>query len=381
MGRFRVFPNQYVMLIGNPGTRKNTAINSVKYLLRDAGYRAFSASKTRKEKFLQDLETGMMDDIGEVKHRTGADVVMKNLFGADDVDDTTGQEPKEVMIVAPEFNTFLPAGDLEFLGDLGELWDWDDEKTFFKYRLRNAKSVHIFQPTISILSGNTHDGFQQMFPTQAMGQGIIPRFILVHGEPSGKKFTFPSAGDPKLRAEILRCFAQIKEKVTGTIVIREDARKALDIIYRSWHDLEDQRFKHYSTRRFTHLLKLCIICGAARVSRVLEMQDILLANSLLTFTETAMPKALGEFGKSRNSEAANKIMSALYETRKPLKLPELWKMVSQDLEKIADLSNLLVNLQNADKIQVVKGEGFLPKQKPLDRKLVYVDYNLLKEFS
>jgi len=110
------------------------------------------------------------------------------------------------------------------------------------------------------------------------------------------------------------------------------------------------------------------------------MQDILLANSLLTYTEASMPKALGEFGKSRNAEAANKIMSVLYDTKKPLGLPSLWKVVSNDLEKVSDLSNLLVNLQNADKIQVVKGEGFLPRQRPLDRKMLYVDYSLLKEY-
>ena len=114
--------------------------------------------------------------------------------------------------------------------------------------------------------------------------------------------------------------------------------------------------------------------------RVLELQDILLANSLLTYTEAAMPKALGEFGKSKHADAANKIMSVLYDTKKPLKLPDLWKVVANDLEKVADLSNLLVNLQNADKIQIIRGEGFLPKQRPLDRKLLYVDYNLLEEF-
>jgi len=372
MGRFRVFPNHYVMLIGNPGTRKNTATNTVMSLLFDAGYTTFSATKTRKEKFLMDLE-------GEREGKKGTDAVFENLFGSDAIE-TAGHDPQEVLIVAPEFNNFLPKGDLEFLSDLGDLWDWDKPKMFYTYRLKNSKSVKIYQPTISQLGGNTHTGFQEMFPPQSLGQGIISREILVYSEPSGKKFTFLDSGDEKLRAEMIAMFQQIREKITGTIVIREDARRALDIIYRSWHDLEDQRFKHYSTRRFTHLLKLCIVCGASRLSRVLEMQDILLANSLLTYTEASMPKALGEFGKSRNAEAANKIMSVLYDTKKPLGLPSLWKVVSNDLEKVSDLSNLLVNLQNADKIQVVKGEGFLPRQRPLDRKMLYVDYSLLKEY-
>jgi len=111
------------------------------------------------------------------------------------------------------------------------------------------------------------------------------------------------------------------------------------------------------------------------------MPDVLLASSLLSFTEAQMPKALGEFGKSRNAEAANKIMQKLYETKRPLTIVELWKVVNNDLEKMKDLGEMLANLQQADKVQVIAGKGFLPKQKPLDRKMLYVDYNLLKEYT
>jgi len=377
MGRFRVFPNHYIMLIGNPGTRKNTATYAIKKLLQDAGYANFSASKTRKEKFLLDLE-GIGED---EKKKAGTDKVFENLFGEGGLEDTSGADPREVFIVAPEFNNFLPPGDLEFLSDLGDLWDWDDERGFYKYRLKNSKSVKIFQPTVSLLGGNTHAGFQQMFPPQSLGQGIMSRIILVYSEPSGKKFTFPSDPDPKLEKEIVDTLRAMREQCRGSLVITADARRALDLVYRSWQEIADQRFKHYSTRRFTHLLKLCIVCAACRVSKVVTLDDALLANSLLTYTESFMPKALGEFGKSKNAEAANKIMNALYDTKRPLKLPELWKVVSNDLDKVNDLSNLLVNLQNADKIQIVKGEGFLPKQRALNNKMVYVDYSLLKEFD
>jgi hypothetical protein len=363
--------------MGNPGTRKSTAALLVKKLLTSLGFVSFSASKTRKEKFLLDLE-GIPE---ESKDRRDHNIVFENLFGTETENDTIGQEPKEVFIIAPEFNNFLPAGDLEFLSDLGDLWDWDDENHFYRYRLKNSKSVHIFQPTISILAGNTHEGFQFMFPPQALGQGILSRIILVYAEPTGKKITFPPPPDQKIHEEILRTFRRIKEEVKGTVVIKNDARHALDMIYRSWKELDDQRFKHYSTRRFTHLLKLVIICAAARISRVVELTDVLLANTLLSFTENQMPKALGEFGKSRNAEAANKLMAALYETKKPMTLNDLWKVVSNDLDKLGDLSILLQNLQNADKIQIVRNEGFLPKQKPLDRKLLYLDFNLLEEYK
>lgn len=367
----------YTMLIGNPGARKNTAINLSKGILRDAGYGTFSANKTRLEKFLLDLEGGEVESTKYAEKN----IVMKNLFGDMGEDSTEGQTPREMFIVAPEFNTFMPRGDLDFLSDLGELWDWDDEKSFWKFRLKNSKQVHIFQPTISILSGNTHAGFQEMFPPQAMGQGFLSRIILIYAEPSGQKITFPAIPSETTKQQILQTFAQIKEKVRGPASILPSAKQALDTIYRSWPDLDDQRFKHYSTRRFTHLLKLVLVCSAARISKIIDIQDVLLASTILNYTENFMPKALGEFGKSKHAEAANKLMQALYGAKKPLTMNDLWKVVNNDLDKIQDLSMMIQNLQNAEKIQMIRGEGFLPKQKALDRKVLYVDYSLLREYT
>lgn len=383
-GSSRVFPNFYIMLIGNPGARKSTAIKQSRKVSSAAGYRSFAADKTTKEKFLLDLEGEMLPDANDDSSKRAGNIVLQNLFGTTG-EDTVGQDPKEVFIVADEFNEFVGNGNIEFLSLLGSLWDWDDESTFFKYRLKNSKSVHIFQPTISILSGNTHAGFQEAFPPQAIGQGFLSRLILVYAEPTGRKVTFPREPSRSIEAQILSCFVKIAEQVTGPAKVTKDASHALDMIYRSWHDLEDQRFKHYSTRRFTHLLKLCLVCAATRVSSTIEITDVLLASSLLTYTEGAMPKALGEFGKSRNAEAANKIMTALYETKKPMEIVELWKVVQNDLEKMDQLLELMKNLQHADKIQNRKIEGtgkvgFLPKFRAVDQKKLYVDFNLLKEF-
>jgi hypothetical protein len=212
-----------------------------------------------------------------------------------------------------------------------------------------------------------------------LDKDFFSRLLLVYSEPSGKKISWPKTPSEKTKQELIEHFVQIKEKVVGTATITDKAKQALDTIYRTWPELDDQRFKYYSTRRHTHLLRLCLVFTASRISTAIDIQDVMLASTLLSYTESFMPKALGEFGKSRNAEAANKIMSTLYETKKPMKMEELWKIVQNDLEKMNDLGNLINNLQQADKIQVVKGEGFLPKQRPLDRKQVYVDFNLLRE--
>lgn len=378
-GSNRIFANQFVMFIGDPGSRKTTAIKMATSIIRTSGYSTYSAQRTSKEKFLLDL-AGEPEEVHDLRGKKGMELL--DNISVLEVNDGT---PREILIDADEFNNFMGPGNIEFQSILGELWDWDNPDVGYRFRLKNSRSIDICQPTISILAGNTPSNFALCFPPASIGQGFMSRLLLIHGETTGRKITFPEEPPAELKEELVRMFLLMKQRLHGKIVISAEARDMLDTIYKTWPDLEDLRFKHYSTRRFTHLLKLCIIYAAARLSQTIDGVDVIRANTVLAYSETLMPKALGELGKSKNSEAANKIMQALFATKKPLDFHRLWKEVQRDLEKPADLTQVLANLQYADQIIVTKFDGgkgdvigYLPKAKGLDRKVMYVNYDYLK---
>lgn len=376
-GEFNVFPNMYCMLMGNPGTRKSTAIKLSRKVFSAAGYQNFAATKTTKEKFLLDLE-GVVDDDGKVI--SGNDV-MQSLFG-----DGMFGEPREVYITADEFNEFVGSGNLEFLSLLGTLWDWDDPAAPFTLRLKNSRSVSINQPTVSILAGNTHSGFAEAFPPQAIGQGFLSRLILVHGESSGRKIAFPEKPSDEIKLDLVNTLQRIKEVVVGPATLSSKARAMIETIYRTFPGLDDVRFHHYSTRRYTHFLKLCLLSAASGMRTEIQAEDVLFANTLLSFTEHRMPQAMGEFGKARNADVSAKILEVLSQAGKPLEVTDLWKQVRSDLDKVGDLNNLLMNLAQGGQLQYVGKKatgggptGWLPVKKVLKENQVYVDYNLLVE--
>ena len=384
-GTTRIFPNQYVMLVGNPGTRKSTAIKTSRRILSSAGYEFFAAEKTTKEKFLLDLE-GSEDDYNSYSDRAGTSKqrnAARDVLASLELDSNTDSHdgiPREVFITADEFNEFAGSGNMDFLSMLGALWDWDDESATYKHRFKNSKSLSIYQPTISLISGNTHAGFQLAFPEAAIGQGFLSRLVLVYSEPSGRKITFPEAPPEKIAVAIGERFHAIKTKVTGAATISDSARRALDTIYRTWKELEDFRFKSYSTRRQTHLYKLCLVCTAMRAATEIDRQDVVLANTILSWTEKDMDKALGEYGSNKSSKAAQTIMSALFASREPMKFEELFKLVRRDLTK-NQLPDVLNDLTSAGKIVFDKASGrFCPVQAPPDEKAHYVDFSLLKEY-
>lgn len=368
-GHNRINPNLYTMIIGSAGTRKSTAIKLITSLVQESGYYNIAADKTTKEKFLEDLAS--INDIKAQKAVGYSSFLDAPLGGS--------QDPASVLISADEFNDFAGIGNLEFYSLLGTLWD---KKGDYDYKTKAGDTV-IPDPVVTMLGGNTSTGFAEAFPPNIIGQGFFSRMLLIYGEPTGVKIAFPEDPCPALKAEITQFLTAIRVNVTGKASITPKAKAALKDIYENYQGIPDPRFESYSNRRFNQLIKLCLIHSAARLDTEITMEDVMLSNTVLTYTEEYMPKALGEFGKASDSDTKHKIMVALDNANEPLTMTDLWKFASSDLKTMADLADIVRSLVEAQKIQKVdtaQGGGLLPYKKVKDlSNSKYVNYELLTE--
>ncbi len=341
-GHSKIYPNQYIMLMGSPGARKSSAIGIARKLLRDLGYNRFAPDRLSKERFLMEMRP---------KHDEELDTDLKELvFDA----------PSELYVVAEEFTDFVGHGGIEFMTMLTKLWDNMDR---YEHPKIHGKSVVVEKPTVNIIGGNTVQGLALALPPEALGNGFMSRLIFVHAEPTGKKITFPEPVSQEIHSLLLTHLEEIKGTIAGEVRYEPAAKQYLDRMYREFQDVDDSRFKHYSTRRFTHLLKICVILAASDLRTIITGEDALNANTLLHYTELRMPKSLGEFGKSKYSDTAHLVLEALSHTTKPMTINELFKIVARDITKVTELSDIIKNLMAAEKIQVVtiKGkQGYMP---------------------
>ena len=367
-GHSQINPNLYVMLIGNPGTRKSSAIKLATGLVKDSGYKNIAADKTTKEKFLEDLASISKQDMG-------LDSFLDAELGY------TG-DPASMLISADEFNEFAGAGNLEFYALLGSLWD---KKGNYYYKTKQGETV-IPDPVVSMLGGNTPTGFATAFPSEIIGQGFFSRMLLIYGEPTGVKIAFPKPPDPKLQAYLISFMQAIRSNVRGEAQLTTEAKSALEEIYIKYTGFIDPRFESYTNRRFNQLIKLCLIHSAARLSTEVTLDDVILSNTVLTYAEQYMPKALGEFGNGKHSSVTHKVMIALEATHEPLTVQDIWALVANDLDSIAQLAEIIRNLAEAKKIQKVSDSatgtvlGFLPERKKVSMDNdKYIDYTLLTE--
>lgn len=342
-------PNVYCMLMGSPGSRKSTAIKSMKKLLVGIGYDTIAADKTTKEKFMLDM----------AGHSEAEGSTLQQFESKSSIQE---EQAQEIFIMADEFNDFFGNNILDFVSFLGNLWDYEG---LYKNRIKNGQSIIIHQPTVSILGGNTPTQLAATFPPEVIGQGFFSRLIMIYGEPTRPKIAFPVSPAKEDTLTVQRLLGDIRLLCLGNCTLEPAAHKLAEAIYMNWKGIPDTRFEFYGNRRFTQLLKLSAIHAAARIvleqkrSNVITREDVICANTVLTVAEHEMPKALGEFGKSKNSNVVHTILELLNRATKPVTFQDLFKAVSRDVGAIRDFAPLIQSLQIANKIQHVN-DGYLP---------------------
>lgn len=361
-----IYLNQYLMLMGSPGTRKGSAMGIGRKLLKATGYNRFAPDKCSKEQFIKEMK---QFDLASTD--------------ADDLELIVMDEPSEVYIMAGEFTDFIGQGNMDFVTLLTNLWDNLEQ---YKHPKITGKSVEVHEPTVNMLGANTPDGFSLAFPPEALGNGFLSRVILLHAEPTTTRIPWPDPIDPLQIEMLAKHMLEVKEQIKGEIVITEEAKKLGSKIYKEEIAVDDARFVHYQQRRFIHLLKIASLLAVFDKRKLVTAQDIRRANTMLASAERDMPKALGEFGSSKHSSVAGKIMAHLNSVHLPQSPIQLWKVVSRDLGKMSDLVEILQNLKSAEKVQVARvagKDGYLPKhaeKKEWPEDTLDLDWLTSKEF-
>ena len=167
--------------------------------------------------------------------------------------------------------------------------------------------------------------------------------------------------------------------------LSKEAKDALQTIYHSYKGISDMRFTSFATRRYTHLWKLCILTAAAKLRMQVGIEDVMYANTVLAYAEHFMPRALGEFGKSKDADVSGKIIQFLERSGlKPQTWQDIYKQVSTDVSQVDILHKMLEGLVQSQKIQMVKsdrGQAYLPVRKALSNEQLYVRWEMLREYQ
>ena len=362
-GNGKIYPNLYIMFVGDPGKRKSTAIKDLKKRVKAAGYQNICGDKVTMQKYLLDL-AGVGE--GSIEDSNITEFNMGITLGTNDY--------VESYINQDEFSDFIGINNYPFISLLGNFWDIDEP---YVYRTKNGHSIEIPSPIVNILGATTPSQFNTIFPPAISEQGFLSRLIIVNIPESKRKIARPLPSDETVIEKVVDGLKAAR-KLSGEMVMSDAVWNKLEEIYLSWKPVEDTRFAHYSTRRHTQLLKLCMLTTCSRFTIEMSVEDVLFANTLLSFTEHFMPQALGQFGKNRDGDVSSKIISYL---RSNFPVPKSGAEILIPIATETNTKDLMILLQNltvTEKIVRTSNGHYLPKLPSYkDIKTKHVDWSLL----
>ena len=362
-GNGKIYPNLYVMFVGDPGKRKSTAIKDLKKRIKAAGYQNICGDKVTMQKYLLDLAgvgEGSIEDSNITEFNLGI------TLGTNDY--------VESYINQDEFSDFIGINNYPFISLLGNFWDIDEP---YVYRTKNGQSIEIPSPIVNILGATTPSQFNTIFPPAISEQGFLSRLIIVNIPESKRKIARPLPSDASVVEKVVDGLKAVR-KLSGEVVMSDAVWAKLEEIYLSWQPVEDTRFAHYSTRRHTQLLKLCILATCSRYTIEMSVDDVVFANTLLSFTEHFMPQALGQFGKNKDGDVNSKVISYLRSSFPTAKsLQDIIIPISTETD-VLSLQKILTNLVVAEKVVATSNGKYLPKLPSYkDIKTPHVDWSML----
>lgn len=349
-GNSSMYANNYVLLVGPPGVRKSTAINTIEKLLRRGGKVRFAPADTGGAR------QGLIKAIRGADQKSDQEVLQEtilnriNEINVEDVADISLNltDAQTMYVCASEFATFIGINQLDMITFLTKMWDGEP----YEYQVK-AETHTIHTPLLSILGGTTPSIIAQALPHSAVGGGFMSRVLFVFANKKHRRIAFPNPPNRQLEDELAAYLREITTKIDGPMKLSKLAHDALEQLYEHKVNISDPRFIYYMERRYTHLIKTAMSFAAMRLSMVIEVADIQNAQTVLSSTEEFMVDALGEFGLSPLGAAKQKMLEFIeHSAPSPIALSTLNAVMKRDM-KTVDLANSLAELCNAGKIKKI----------------------------
>lgn len=299
LGRIKIFPNLYVVLVAEPGiARKTQSISYGSSILNEVSSIITSADAITKEALLQDLESSAVDE---------------------QMPDTTIFRHSSLNIISKEFESFLGQKQentkmLVLLTDL-----YDSQELPWKYRTKNSGSSTVPSVFLNILGATTPDSLASCLPPSAIGGGLTSRIIFVWSSAKTKKIPFPEMTPEleQLKQDLIHDLTIIS-RVVGNYSFAPDAMEYWKNWYLSYDETSPRRickdpsFNGWYSRKPMFINKLSIILTAAKTNELIIKQEVIEnAIALLEEAESTMGQTFCAIGKSEFAAETDLLMGII----------------------------------------------------------------------
>lgn len=266
-GFYKIYANQYIILVGPPGVGKGTAINPAISLTKLADTINYISDRTTAEKIIDILAAGFPKIVttataagtqtvvgGTHNSNPNVTVLSANLGVLADTSAT---------IISTELPMLLNGSDL-MLPLLCELWD----KNEFDYNTKTKGSRRIKDLCVGLLGGCVPDYIRKLNKDAmaSINSGFTSRCIFVFASDKAKKIAWPLAKQgSQLEQDLVEDLKYIQNTLHGQFKFSSAAYTAIKDYYDS---IKPEKFDtevtgNFKARMLSHILKTCMTLSVA----------------------------------------------------------------------------------------------------------------------
>lgn len=331
-GHITWYPNMYIILVGPSASRKGTAMGPGYDLLMDLGV-TLAAQATSRQALISRMKNSTQSELNEEG---------KMEFHS------------SLTVFSKEFTVFLGYHNRELMSDL---CDWYDCERRWKYETISRQTEEIIGVWVNIIGATTPDLIAASLPPDAIGSGLTSRIIFVCEDRIGKivPVHFLSKYELDLRDKLYEDL----EKINSMVGRFKFTPEFIDL-WTEWYVKEgplenkfsDPRFKGYTGRRATHVMKLCMIMSASRTgSMIISDKDLERAIRILEWAERKMPRVFTGVGKSQIAETLPQVLTYI-QRQKTTTFEALLKTFYYDSDEI-EMKRIVRTLELSNAVRVV----------------------------
>ncbi len=298
---FKIYANMYVVLVGEPGDKKTTALSLARSMVQKIK-RPIAPPSATKEAITVLMSAENDKSLCHINY-AGPNNLPKHIT--------------HLSFFASEIVTMLSAGGnpqglIEFFTDI-----YDREA--FEVLTKNKGNDIIDAPYITILACMTPEQTGQLLKERLITGGFSRRCVFVYGRSKAEPIPRPKLEPEQLEAKAF-CMSHLDKvlKIKGEYTMTKDGEDFFDQWYRLKHRQlsmpHPAPFKNWLRSKDTMLIKLAMLLDCSEDMTMILNADILRRGvAMLDATEKDLNKVFAGAGKNPLAELAFKVISKMEE--------------------------------------------------------------------
>lgn len=347
-----IYPNVYVIFVGDAGNGKSMALRKAKRMLSELG----SVPISRSVETPEGLWRFMAGD-PKTNPPTPSPVRFSTAWP-----DGIIRDCHPMTIIANEFVNFIGKDEKGWMNALNDIYDEDN----YEYRTKNCGEDNLLGPYIVLLGALTTDVSADLQKERVIASGFARRTIFQYGERQWHNpHAIPEFDDAQKEVR-QRCVDYAREltKVQGTFYWSKETQDWWETWYQkhlSAIPTAAPHIKHWLTSKHVQLLKIAMLTSLSEsVELVINIDHIETALAFLDRTEQDLYKVFGGVGRNELASVAVRIYEYVQGRTVPIPMKQMKSMFWTSCKPPNDLNQCLEYLKTSGKIKeaIVQVPGY-----------------------